>query len=163
MAGLRPIFLRPFAKKGKGGTLKMKRLMLLCVAVLALASVGIAASVATAGGNGAVVLTMANTPVPAFQLVGANYNFNFLDGNGAAVVVAPTYYQEVLAPSGVNTEVLKGTVANDSGQAVIYTADSGPYAAGATCWDFATGNTSPDWQMTISAAGNFTLTCHFDA
>jgi hypothetical protein len=140
----------------------MKKLMLLFVAVLALASVGVAASVATAG-NGATVLTMENTPSPAHPLVGTGYNFIMLDGNGAWTTVAPTDYKEVLAPSGVNNQVLKGTVANDTGHDVIYTADSGPYAAGATCHDFATNNTTTDWQMTISASGNFTLTCHFSA
>jgi hypothetical protein len=140
----------------------MKKLMLLSVAVLALAGVGVASSVATAG-SGAQVLTMANTPTPAFPLVGTGYNFNFFDGNGTGVVVAPTYYQEVVAPSLNSNEVLKGTVANGTGQAVIYTADSGPFAAGATCHSFATGNTTTNWQMTISASGNFTLTCHFGA
>ena len=140
----------------------MKKLMLLSVAVLALAGVGVASSVATAG-NGAQVLTMANTPTPAYPLVGTGYNFNFLDGNGANLVVAPTYYQEVVTPSLNSNEVLKGTVANDTGHAVIYTADSGPYAAGATCHSFATNNTTTNWQMTISTSGNFTLTCHFGA
>jgi hypothetical protein len=140
----------------------MKKLMLLSVAVLALAGVGVASSVATAG-NGAQVLTMANTPAPAFPLVGGGYNFNFLDGNGTGTVVVPTYYQEVVTPSLNSNEVLKGTVANDTGQAVIYTADSGPYAAGATCHSFATNNVTTNWQMTISASGNFTLTCHFGA
>ena len=140
----------------------MKKLMLLSVAVLALAGVGVASSVATAG-NGAQVLTMANTPYPAHPLVGTGYNFNFLDGNGAPVVVAPTYYQEVVAPSLNSNEVLKGTVANDTGMAVIYTADSNPYQVGATCHSFATNSTTTNWQMTISPSGNFTLTCHFGA
>jgi hypothetical protein len=138
----------------------MKKLMLLSVAVLALAGLGVASSVASAG-NGAKVLTMANTPIPLYPLVGPNYNFQFLDGNGTSTVVAPSYYQEVVTPSLNSNEVLKGTVANDTGQAVIYTADSGPYAAGATCHSFATNNTTTNWQMTISASGNFTLTCHF--
>jgi hypothetical protein len=69
---------------------------------------------------------------------------------------------KVLTPSGVNNEVLKGKVANDTGTQVVYTAFSGgPIPAGQTCWDFATGNSSTDWQMTIEASGNFTLTCHF--
>ena len=78
-------------------------------------------------------------------------------------VTAAANYQEVVTPSLNSNEVLKGTVANDTGQAVIYTADSGPYSAGATCHSFATNNTTTNWQMTISPSGNFTLTCHFGA
>jgi hypothetical protein len=70
-----------------------------------------------------------------------------------------------MTPSGVHNQVLKGKVANDTGQAVIYTAESGdPIPAGQTCWDFnQAGNLTTDWQMTISAQGNYTLTCHFPA
>ena len=139
----------------------MKRLLVAAIAVVAI-GVAVSAGVASAG-NGANVLTMANTPVPLAPIpgMGNTYNFSFFDGNGQSALFTPTYYQEVVTPGGVNNEVLKGTIANDTGHAVIYTADSNPYKPGATCWDFATGNMSPDWQMTISASGNYTLACHF--
>ena len=92
------------------------------------------------------------------------YNFEFWNGNGVIQPAAPTYYQEVLTPSGVHNQVLKGTVANDTGGEVIYSAYSGgPIPNGQTCWDFANGNSSTDWTMTIDASGHYTLTCHFPA
>ena len=49
-----------------------------------------------------------------------------------------------------------------SGGAVIESADSGfPTPAGQTRYSFATENTTPDWQLTVSSSRNFTLTCHF--
>jgi hypothetical protein len=162
LAGLRPS-APPFDQKVRAREETLKKIMLLAVAVLALASVGVAAGVATAGnGNGAAVLTMTSSPTPAFPIIDSGYNFQFFDGNGNLALFTPTAYHEVVAPSGVNNEVLQGTIANDSGQAVIYSANSGPpVTAGQTCWDFATGNTTANWQMTISASGNYTLTCHF--
>ena len=75
---------------------------------------------------------------------------------------APTSYHDVVTPDGNETEVFKGTVANDTGRTVIYTADSGaPVPAGQTCLSFATGRTSTDWQLTIATSGNYSLTCHF--
>jgi hypothetical protein len=95
----------------------------------------------------------------------SGYDFYFWNSNGVIQDFAPTYFQEVMTPSGVHNQVLKGKVANDTGQAVIYTAESGdPIPAGQTCWDFnQAGNLTTDWQMTISAQGNYTLTCHFPA
>jgi hypothetical protein len=134
--------------------------MLLSVALVALTA-GVTTGIATAG-NGAVILTMANTPNPAKPLVGTGYNFVFWNGNGQETLFTPTYYQEVLTPSGVNNEVLKGRIANDTGQVVTYSANSGaPIPAGQTCWDFATGNESTHWQMTIDTSRNYTLNCHF--
>jgi hypothetical protein len=139
----------------------MKRLLLAAIAVVAIGvAVPVAAVAAPGNGNGATVLTMANPP--ANPIIVGGYTFNFFNGNGQPALFEPTYYHEVVTPSGVNNEVLKGTIANDTGHAVIYTADSGaPVQPGQTCWDFATGHTSPDWQMTISASGNYTLNCHF--
>jgi hypothetical protein len=106
-------------------------------------------------GNGAVVTK---------QCPAASCNFSFWDGNGNLATYAPTSYLDVQTPSGNETEVFKGTIANDTGHAVIYTADSGPpVAPGQTCLSFATGNTTPDWQLTISASGNFSLECHFSS
>jgi hypothetical protein len=60
--------------------------------------------------------------------------------------------------------MLKGTVANDTGLDVVYSANSGAaIPAGRTCWDFNNGNASTDWRMRIEASGNDTLTCHFAA
>src|SRR5262249_14837252 len=87
--------------------------------------------------------------------------FQFFDGNGASTVYAPTGFHEVATPSGGDNEVISGTVANDTGQSVIYGPNTGPpVTPGQTCYSFATGNTLPNWQLTISASGNFTLTCH---
>ena len=38
---------------------------------------------------------------------------------------APTSYHELVTPSGVNTQVLTGKVANDTGKRVTYFANSG--------------------------------------
>jgi hypothetical protein len=84
--------------------------------------------------------------------------------NGVMQDFAPTYYHAVTTPSGVHNQVLKGTVANDTGATVTYSANSGePIPAGQTCWSFATGAESTDWLMTIEADGHYTLTCHFPA
>jgi len=100
----------------------------------------------------------------ASQTKGPSPTFGFWDGNGTFTTYAPSSVHDVLTPSGAETEVFKGTIANGTGQAVIYTANSGPpIPTGQTCFSFTTGNTTPDWQLTISASGNFTLTCHFSS
>ena len=141
----------------------MKRLTMLAGLALAIAVAAIAFAVpAMAGnGNGAVITNTALAPIPG---EGGGYNFSFWNGNGVFLPAAPTYYQEVLTPSGVHNQVLKGTVANDTGGEVIYSAYSGgPIPNGQTCWDFNNGNASTDWTMTIDASGHYTLTCHFPA
>jgi hypothetical protein len=122
-----------------------------------LASSG-ASPVAAAGG--ATVLNSCDV-APSFPLE-TNCNFHFWDGDGTLAQYRPTSYHDVITPNGSETEVFKGTIANGTGHAVIYTANSGdPIPAGQTCWSFASGRTTPDWQMTISASGNFSLVCHF--
>jgi hypothetical protein len=139
----------------------MKRLIVLAGLALAMAVTAVAFTVPAMAGNGAVVTNVATNPIPGLT----GYDFFFWNGNGVVQDAAPTYFQEVLTPSGVHNEVLKGTVANDSGHAVVYTADSGdPVPAGQTCWDFnGPGNFTTDWQMTINTSGGYTLTCHFGA
>lgn len=130
----------------------MRKLLLLT----ALAGVAVAFGVAQAvsAGTGGAVVTNA--------CPGASCNFGFWDGNGVFTTYAPTSYFDVVTPSGNETEVFKGTIPNDTGHAVIYTADSGPpIPASQTCWSFVTETTTPDWQLTISASGNFSLVCHF--
>ena len=86
----------------------------------------------------------------------------FWNGNGDMQDFAPTYYKEVITPSGNHNQVLKGIVANDTGAPVTYSANSGgPIPAGQQCWDFDTGKLSTDWSMTIDADGQYTLNCHF--
>jgi hypothetical protein len=137
----------------------MKRLFVLLAALAAVSAV-VAASAFAGNGNGAVITNNAKVSIQGQT----GDNFIFWNGNGVQQPFAPTYYQEVLTPSGVNNEVLKGTVANDTGAPVVYSAFSGgPIPSGQPCWDFATGNTSTDWQMNIDASGNYTLTCHFPA
>ncbi len=129
--------------------------MLLATAVMCFVFV-----VPAIAGNGAVITTTAATPIPGMT----GYDFSFWNGNGVIQDFAPTSYQEVLTPSGVHNELLKGTVANDTGAPVVYSAYSGaPIPAGQTCWDFANGNASTDWQLTIDASGHYTLNCHFGA
>jgi hypothetical protein len=91
----------------------------------------------------------------------AGKNFMFWNGNGVMVNYQPSSYHDVLAPDGSETEVFKGVIANDTGDAVVYTAGVGPVPADQTAWSFATNRTTPDWQLTISASGNYTLTAHF--
>ena len=38
-----------------------------------------------------------------------------------------------------------------------------PIPADQLCGSFASGRTTSDWQMTISASGNYSLVCHFPA
>jgi hypothetical protein len=135
--------------------------------VLALGAAAVAAVVFTVpalagNGAGAEIRDMTNTPVPAYPIFPDGYNFIFWNGNGVQVDFAPTYYQEVITPSGVHNEMLKGIVANDSGAPVTYSAYSGfPIPAVQQCWDIANGNVSTDWLMTIDADGHYTLNCHF--
>jgi hypothetical protein len=129
------------------------------IAALAAPSAAMAAQPTPASAdNGAVITNTVKAPTPGHS--GAN--FLFFNGNGVLQEFTPTYYQEVLTASGVHNEVLKGTVANDTGTQVVYTANSGgPVVAGQTAWDFNNGNTSTDWQLTIEPSGNYTLTAHF--
>jgi hypothetical protein len=136
-----------------------KIIKLLASGLVGFGLAGVMAGAALAG-NGAVITNTAADPIPG--LSGAD--FYFWNGDGVVQDFAPTYYQEVETPSGVHNEVLKGTVANDTGQVVTYSSDSGsPIPSGQTCWDFANGNTSTNWQMTIDTTGSYTLTCHFPA
>lgn len=106
------------------------------------------------------VKSCALVPYPLSPLSGCN--FQFFDGNGSLRLYEPDSYHDVLTPSGVETEVFKGTVPNDTGHAVIYSSNSGsPIDEGQTCYSFVTERKTTDWQETISASGNFTLTCHF--
>jgi hypothetical protein len=92
-----------------------------------------------------------------------NCDFFFFDGNGTPnqKFVAADYH-DVLGPDGKETETFHGTIANGTGHAVLYSSDSGPpVTPGQTCLSFATGRTTPDWQMVISASGNYSLVCHF--
>ena len=141
----------------------MKRLSALSVLVVASVAAVVLAVPAMAG-PGATIKTMDNTPTPVNPVsAGSGYNFMFWNGNGDFVDFAPSYYQEVFTPSGVNNQVLKGIVANDTGAPVTYTANSGGVIpAGQQCWDFGKrGGLSTDWSMTIEADGHYTLTCHF--
>jgi hypothetical protein len=141
----------------------MKRATTVTSFALALAIAAVAAAffvVPALAGNGATITNTAAKPIPG--LVGSD--FYFWNGDGVVQDFAPTYYQEVMTPSGVHNEVLKGVVANSTGLPVVYTATSGgPIPAGQGCWDFANGRTSQDWQMTIDASGQYTLNCHFAA
>ena len=138
----------------------MKKIIL-AVAVAAVASMAfIVFAVPAMAGNGAKIKDMTSTPSPITP--GSGYNFMFWNGNGAMQDFAPTYYKEVITPSGVHNQVLKGIVANDTGATVTYSANSGgPIPAGQQCWDFDNGNLSTDWSMTIDADGKYTLNCHF--
>jgi hypothetical protein len=141
----------------------MKKIIL-AVAVASVASMAfIVFAVPAMAGNGAVNKDMANTPVPNAPIsTGSGYNFAFWNGNGVMQDFAPTSYKEVITPSGVHNQVLKGVVANDTGAPVTYSANSGgPIPAGQQCWDFDNGNLSTDWSMTIDADGKYTLNCHF--
>jgi hypothetical protein len=140
----------------------MKRVIALAGLALAVAVAAIAFAVpAMAGnGNGAVITNTAAVSIPNQT----GYNFDFWNGNGVIQPAAPTYFQEVLTPSGVHNQVLKGTVANDTGGEVVYSAYSGyPIPTGQTCFDFANGHESTGWTMTIDASGHYTLACHFPA
>jgi hypothetical protein len=137
----------------------MKRFSFLSVlGVTAIAAVVLA--VPAMAGNGNAILDMSHTPVSIDGQTG--YNFDFWNGNGKLQNVVTTDYKAVITSSGVTNQVLKGTVANNTGATVTYTANSGgPIPAGQQCWDFNTGQLSPDWTMTINADGRFTLNCHF--
>jgi hypothetical protein len=134
---------------------------ILALGVAAVAAVAIAAP--AMAGNGATIKNMTTNPTAVAPLLGTSgYNFSFWNGNGEMQEFAPTSYHEVFTPSGNNNQVLKGIVANDTGAPVTYSSNSGgPIPAGQQCWDFGSGKLSTDWQMTIDADGNFTLSCHF--
>ena len=139
----------------------MKKILLALAA--AMVAVAIAVPVAFSAGGAQVTSECPNAGVlnPATGL--PNCQFRFFDGNGTPnVVYSPTAFQDVLTPSGNETETFKGTIANDTGHAVIYTADSGaPIDPSQTCFSFVTGAFTPDWQLTISASGKYSLVCHF--
>ena len=139
----------------------MKRVNVVLGLVMALGAAAVASVVFVVpamAGNGATITNTATKSIDGQK----GYNFIFWNGNGVQQQITPSYYQEVLTPSGVHNEVLQGTVANDTGAPVTYSANSGgPIPAGQQCWDFANGNLSTDWQMTIDTNGNFTLNCHF--
>ena len=110
-------------------------------------------SPANAAGNGAAV----TDTCPA-----ASCDFLFWDGNATLTTFKVVDYHDVVAPNGHETETFTGKVANDTGHAVLYTTDSGfPVPAAQTCYSFVTENTTPDWQLTISASGHYSLACHF--
>ena len=131
------------------------------LAITAVASMALIAFAAPAmAGNGATIKDMSNTPVSIDGETG--YNFKFWNGDGLMQDFAPTSYKEVITPSGVHNQVLKGIVANNTGATVTYSANSGgPIPAGQQCWDFDNGTLSTDWSMTIEANGHYTLDCHF--
>jgi hypothetical protein len=133
--------------------------------ILALGAVAVTAvvlAVPSMAANGVNVLNLTTNPTPVAPTPGnSGYDFVFWNGNGDLQHFAPTSYNEVTTPIG-NTEVLTGSVANDTGKFVTYWANSGgPIPAGQTCWDFATGKASTAWLLTITAAGHYTLSCTF--
>ena len=92
----------------------------------------------------------------------ASCDFVFWDGNGTLTTFKVDDYHDVVAPNGQENETFTGKVANNTGHAVLYTTDGGPpVPAGQTCYSFVTKNTTPDWQLTISASGHYSLACHF--
>jgi hypothetical protein len=95
---------------------------------------------------------------PATGLPGCQ--FNFFNGNGVRDLYNPTTFNDTQTPSGNENEHFEGTIANDTGVDVIYTAAS-PLTAGEKCYSFVTEKTTLDWQLTISASGAYTLDCHF--
>lgn len=137
------------------GVRKMKNILISLSAIV----VGLALLITPAFAKGATqVKDCASVPYP----LSTYCNFGFWDGNGVFATYTPDSYHDVLTPSGNETEVFKGTIANDTGRAVIYNANSGtPIPSGQTCYSFVTQKTTPDWQLTISASGNYTLVCHF--
>ncbi len=127
--------------------------------VIAAVAVGIAVPVAFAGGGATVTKQCPTVGIdPATMLPGCQ--FNFLNGNGTWDLYNPTVFHDVVTPSGNENEHFEGTIANDTGHDVIYTADS-PLTPGQSCYSFVTGHTTLDWQLTISASGAYTLDCHF--
>ena len=86
----------------------------------------------------------------------------FWDGDGNFTNFVVETYHDVITPSGTETETFHGKVPNNTGRAVLYSSDSGgPIPLGQTCYSFATGDETTDWQMVISPSGNFSLVCHF--
>ena len=86
----------------------MKRFNVLLGLVMALGAAAVASVVFVVpamAGNGAAITNTATASFPAQT----GYNFIFWNGNGVQTQgFTPSYYQEVLTPSGVNNEVLKG-------------------------------------------------------
>lgn len=128
----------------------MKKLLFAnaCATIIAL----LLAGPAVAAGNGAVVAN--ECPI-------ASCNFQFWDGNFSLVTYVVDAYHDVITPSGNETETFHGTVGNNTGTAVLLAPGVGPIPSDQTCYSFATQNTTPDWQLIISASGSYTLVCHF--
>jgi hypothetical protein len=141
----------------------MKRLSRLFVALAALSALAAIVASSAFGGSGAIVKNTCPNVAgndPATGLPGCQ--FNYFDGNGNMNLYKPASFHDVITPSGVENESFQGNIANDTGQVVTYSADSGaPVPAGSTCYSFATHNTTTDWQMTIQPSGAYSLDCHF--
>jgi hypothetical protein len=148
--------LRPRVPEGE--TLLKKVLFALATAMLVVAVV---VPVAFAGGGAQVMSQCPSTGTnPVTGLPGCQ--FNYFDGNGAMSLYSPAAFHDVTTPSGVENESFQGKTANDTGQVVTYSAYSGaPIPTGSTCYSFASGKTTTDWQMTIQPSGAYSLDCHF--
>src|SRR6476661_8810454 len=85
------------------------------IAVAAVSSVLLVVPASGAGGGATVTNTC---PV-------ATCDFLFWDGNGNFTNFVVDAYHDVLTPNGKETETFHGTVANDTGHAVLYSSDSG--------------------------------------
>jgi hypothetical protein len=94
----------------------------------------------------------------------ASCDFTFWDGNGAIAtnnfVVAE--YHDVINKIWEH-ETFAGNVPNDTGREVVYAPGVGPIPGNQTCYSFRTDRVTPDWEMTISASGDYSLACHFRA
>jgi len=134
----------------------MKKLMILAAFVLTFAL-----SVNFAFAEGAIQHNdCSSVPYPLAGYTGCN--FGFFDGNGTSVTYQPSFYHDVLTPSGNETEVFEGVVANNTGKTVIYSANSGsPVTPNQTCYSFVTKDATLHWQLVINATGDYTLVCIF--
>jgi hypothetical protein len=137
----------------------VKKILLALVA--ALATVAVAVPVASAGtDNGIKILTQCPSPgvvnLPT-QLPGCQ--FNFFNGDGVREIYNPTSFTDVKTPFG-ETEHFGGTITNGTGKWVLYSTLS-PLTKGQSCYSFATGRTTPDWLLTISPSGAYSLDCVF--
>jgi hypothetical protein len=85
------------------------------------------------------------------------------DGNGLADQrVRRRSVQGCEHPDGRETESSNGDTTDGTGHAVISSAYGGaPGDLGVACSSVTGGRTTLDWQLTISASGNFSLVCHF--
>jgi hypothetical protein len=135
----------------------MKKVLLGLAMVGLLAVFGAAGTAFAAGGA-----QQNNDPVgKAFTFWGAN-DVGLPIGLPPTTLYAPSSYHDVVTPDGSETEVFKGQdMANNTGGSVVYTAGVSPVPANQTCLSFVTGHETSDWSLTISASGNWTLTCHF--